>query len=422
MKKMLLAILLIIPCLTVTLPAQEMPDWAKNRTIDDKSNCYFGIGKSSDSEDAADDVARQEFAKSIKTHVETMMKEQIKEKNYKVDEKYERESLVKTDLSLQGITITERYHDKNAGIWYSLIKYEKDEYDKIMKAELDREIERLKKENKVNEDKRLEALRHETEITKIETAEREAELKKRREQEALKEKQLNRVKERFDFIFRNYSSFINTPAYHRLINMENAEIIGGKKLRQEASVRGGFYPANFSYLKYSANYQVMAVSIGVHSRADSLLLEDAFVKLRLLNGQGKVYRTSVAIGFGQYIDGPLRISNLSDDLKDSVNIKYSVASYANVHIPQYYLNVSTMVDFRKASVGAVWYPFFKSMENKLGFMLEIDTYFNNYWRNRHDDAFVVSPGIQFVVIPHKFYSQIAYEQNEYFTLAIDYQF
>jgi hypothetical protein len=394
--------------------AQEMPDWAKNRKIDNPNRYYFGIGISTESQKAADDDARKEFAKMVESQVESFAKQEIKEKNYKVDEKFESKSSVESKVSLQGVYIEDRYYDKNDGKYYSLIKFARDDYHKHVKKELANALKRLEAEYDANLKKEQLAMRNEREMNRLNEEKKAEELRKKQAKEARKQKLI-------DIWTRERANFIKMQPYHRLINMENAEIAGNNKFRQEASVRGGFYPINFTYFKYTAYYQVLALSAGLHSRSDSLFLQDAAVKFRLLNGQGKIFKTSVALGIGGFTDAPFRFNHFSDDL-DSINYTYNISGFANIHIPSIHTVVNFMADFRKVSLGFQHYPLFRQMENKLAFIAEVDYTWEESWRNRHKDALVFSPGIQFIVIPGKFYSQLSYEQNEYFTLAIDYQF
>lgn len=414
-KRLLLPLVLS----TSLLFSQEIPDWAKNRRPENPGKYYFGIGVSSRSEGEADNNARIEFTRNVQTQVETMIDHQISEDKKEINEVYNRQNLVKAELSLKGINVSERYFDSANKTWYSLIQYEKDAYQNLFEEELKREAQRLKAENKALEDKKREEIRHKQEQEKIEAEKKRAELQKQKEAERLKEEKLRRQEDRRSHIQRNYGDFIGMPAFHRLLTMENAEIIGNKFI-QDLSLKGSVYPASFLGMKYSIHFKVASATANFSMKSDTLLLQDAIFKLRLLEGKGEIYRSSVAIGAGQYLLSPINLKDLKNSI-EGAKTEYTVAAFANVHIPQFHLVNSLQADFRQAKLGAAWYPFFKSMP-ELALLLELGIVWDEMWRNRHNDLFIAQPGLLFTVIPDRFFARFGYEQNEFATLNLDFQF
>ena len=112
-----------------------IPDWVQHKqegnSIDDALSYYFGIGVSTESQKEADNLAREEFAKSVEVNVISLYTENIKEHNASYSENIETSTLILTDLSIKGISIQERYFDKEKKMFYSLMKLKKEDYNRI---------------------------------------------------------------------------------------------------------------------------------------------------------------------------------------------------------------------------------------------------------------------------------------------------
>ena len=110
------------------------PEWVTSEEIQ-SDQFYYGIGKSAESSDAADDDARLRFAQYVEVSVQSIASQQIAENKDRLEENYNYESLVSTNMNLRSVKISERYF-LDESMYYSLIKYDKSEYHKLVTQEI----------------------------------------------------------------------------------------------------------------------------------------------------------------------------------------------------------------------------------------------------------------------------------------------
>ena len=124
----------------------KIPTWVQRtqegRAIDNASDYYYGIGVSSESQDKANTKAREEFAKSVEVKIKSVYEENVKARGKRYSEKIDISNTALTDISIRGISITERYYNNEQEKYYALMQVTKDEYNQIFKDELDKEQER----------------------------------------------------------------------------------------------------------------------------------------------------------------------------------------------------------------------------------------------------------------------------------------
>jgi hypothetical protein len=73
-------------------PPGDVPQWVKTGELT-SDTLYYGIGKSSESQEAADNDARLSFAQHVEVSVQSIATQQIEENKDRLEENYSYESL-----------------------------------------------------------------------------------------------------------------------------------------------------------------------------------------------------------------------------------------------------------------------------------------------------------------------------------------
>ena len=398
----------------VNLFAQDQPYWVKHATIPDANKYYFGIGYSDRSRSEADDKARIEFSKMIEVDVISKTEYELKEKNYKLDDRYKVESRVLANMKLKGIAIHERWQNTATGQYYSLIKYEKDEYENILISDIRREINLLSEQLRSQEKKAAEELRHKQEMDKINEEKARAEMESQRRKEILNAEKKRRRSERESLIFQEYQHFYKKPIPPFLIDISNA-IVGFPE--NQVILKPTLYPFSFIQANYNHNWSYLGFSFGLYWNNKELQLQDAHLKLKIFRDHYGIYPIAIAIGLVQYSKN---ISNFSD--LSAIKPGVTPSLYTNASIPQLYSHTTLYLDARKISFGIQYHPFFEHFAGKLYVLVQNDMIFMKEFRNRFNDRFLVQPGIGFEVVPGALFLLFSYEDNEFITLTLDYKF
>ncbi len=396
---------------TDTVSAQQ-PFWVQYNKIQDRLTHYYGIGKSQESQLDADTRARINFALNVNAHVTSMMEHSINEKNYRVKENFRNLNRVSSDISLRGFSITEQFEDKKTGTWYSLMRYNKDEYDVIVNQEIAREIQRMKENNEFEESRQQEAIRHQFALSMLG-------INKERSEESIRNELHKRKEERRNYLKNNYYDFIHTKTFYRIINTPTAEVPDNTHTFSLKSSIQPLVPLEVGYTMRL--FKVFEGGVNLYVRNSTVISQDSRVKIQLLPGSGEIYRTALALGFEQYSSHLDQVVNLTENFED-VPFTNSLFVTANVSLPEQYLTLCIFNNKRETSLAALWFPFFKNFGRNLSVAGNLSYTRDPDFRNRFDDRLLFEPGLHFVVIPHRLNTTVAYEQNEYVTLNLDFQF
>ncbi len=386
--------------------AQNAPYWVTHLTVKNPDKYYFGIGSSTESQKAADDDARGEFSKNVSVKVRSVTDSYLAEKGGRITDSFKRKLKVESGLDLRGITITDRYYNDATGTYYSLIKYEKEKYLTLFKEELEREAERLRHENLTKEETEREKIRHEREMARIAAEKERKRLELQREKERLEAEKLRAKQRHRAHLMATRGDFIRMAMPHRMISVPTAEISG---TMQEITITPALKPFGFFKAEYAFFWKIVAVTFNLSQKEKFFDWQEFAIKLRLLNGEIDVFKTGLALGAVQYGYDLEPIDAVSHE-----NIGYSLFLTGNVSVPQFYLHSSLYLDRRKAALSFQYYPFFNDLRGKLSLLLENVVIFDENFRNRFGDRFLIQPAIRFVVVPGLFTTTLSYQLNEYF--------
>lgn len=390
----------------------EKPYWVKNLNIKNSDRHYFGIGQSNKSQEEADDRARVAFAKNVSVSVESMTKSFLAESDQEIRDEFEEQSKVTADIKLRGISVSERWQDKNKNIFYSLIQYTKDEYRKIYQSELKAELEQLKQKNIAKEEKRQEKIRHDAEMAKLKAAQKEKELQQQRERDLLEQKERRATREHEQHLLATRGNFIRMAAPLKILDLRNAEISAKK---HEFSVSASLGPFDLGRAAYSFYWKYFSAGFNVAKNINTVALQESFIKLQVLNTEKRIYHAALALGVNQLSH---HIANFKTFDKD--HIDYSLFVAGNVSLPQLYLHSSIFADRRKVALGFNYYPLFDQLKGRLEVILQSELIYDPDYRTRFDDQFLFQPGLRFTVDPNFFKVMVSYERNEFITFTFDF--
>ena len=386
--------------------AQNAPYWVTHLTVKNPGKYYFGIGSSTESQKAADDDARGEFSKNVSVKVQSVTDSYLSESGGDITDSFKQQLKVESGLDLRGISISDRYYDPETKTYYSLIKYEKDKYIQLFKEELKREVERIRQENLIKEQKEKEKIRHEREMARIEAEKERKQMELQRERERLEQEKERARQQHIAYIMRTRGNFIRMASPHRAITLPTAEI--GNKF-QEITITPSLKPFGFQRFDYSFYWKIVSFSFNLSRREKFFDWQEFMIKLHLLNGQIDVFKTGLALGAVEY-------GHQMEDLKKVTheNIGYSLFLVGNISIPQIYTHSSLYLDRRKLALSFQYFPFFDDLRGKLSLVVQNEWIFDRDFRNRFDDRLLIQPGIRFVIVPELFTTTLSYRLNEYF--------
>lgn len=414
-KGFFVSLLMILLMATLVFSqSTEKPDWVKSLNIENPEHYYFGIGQSDNSREEADDQARVAFAKNVSVSVESMTKSFLAESNQEIRDEFEEQSKVSADIKLRGISISQRWEDKENKKYYSLIKYKKEVYRKIYQNELKNELEQLKQKNLVKEKERQEKIRHDAEMAKLKAAQKEKELQQQREKDRLEEQERRVDREHEQHLWATRGNFIKMPAPVKMLDLRNAEI-GSKN--HEVSVSAALGPFDLGRAGYSFYWKYLGAGFNVAKNIKTIAFQESYLKLQVLKTEKRIYHVALALGVNQLSH---HISNFKNFGKD--NIDYSLFVTGNLSLPQLYLHSSIFVDRRKLALGFNYYPLFNQFQGKLEVILQNELIFDPDYRTRFDDQFLFQPGVRFAVDPDFFRVMVSYERNEFITFTFDLMF
>ncbi|MEW5799844.1 MAG: hypothetical protein AB1728_12660 [Bacteroidota bacterium] len=406
-------LLLFIAFLSQSSSAQIQPQWVAQQRIENPAMYYYGIGMSKISVDDADARALIAFGQNVEIKVKSIFQREVSEEGRDFSEKTKITEELVSDVSLKGIVITERYVDTSTNSFYSLIQYRKTEYDSLITREIEREILLMKARNKMTEEKRAEELRAEKTKNLQEEERRKEELRAQQAEIELKRTEQLQEEQRKELFKKIYGEFLEHPLPEKVVTLRNGEIAHETS---SMMIKGGVGPVQLKGAYYAFRVAVFEISANAVFRDKKFDQQEGFLKVQLLPGVGEFTKTSLAIGVSQ------AVGLIADSGYSFKRSKYSFFVSANYTDPEWeYTTISAFGDKRRISIGATSFPFFEQFKNHLGFMLEANLLIDKDFRNKYGDSFVVNGGIR-LQGSYSFVTQFAYENNEQFTLSLEFQF
>jgi len=395
------------------MQSQEKPQWVVQQKIESQSDSYYGIGISQTSANDADARALIAFGQNVEVKVKSIFQREVTEEGKDFSENTKVTAELVSDVSLKGISITERYADTTAKTFYSLISYRKSEYDSLVTYEIQREILLMKARNKMTEEKREEELRAQKTKNLQEEEGKKESLRAQKTQIELKKQEQRQEEERKELCKKLYGEFLKEAPPEKIVSVRNAEIAHGTSV---LLVKGGIAPLQFNGGYYALRFAMFEISGNAIFRDGKFNQQEAFAKIQILPGVGEFSKTSLAIGASQAVG---MIIDSSYKFKRS---KYSFFAAFNYTDPQWeYSTISVFADKRKAAIGLTTFPFYSQFKTHLGFVIEANAVFDKDFRNRYGDPIVVNGGVR-LQANEDFSTQFAYENNEQFVLTFEFQF
>lgn len=404
---------LLFLSLSVSLFSQDFPQWAKQQKIDNPSLYYHGIGLSKVSIADADARALISFGQNVEVKVKSIFQREVSEEGKDFSEKTKISEELITDVSLKGIVMTDRFVDTASGSFYSLIQYRKTEYDSLITREIEREIVLMKARNKMIEEKKSEELRAEKTRNLQEEEKKKEVLRAQQIEIQLKREEQEQEQQRKNLYRTIYGEFLEQALPEKVVTLRNGEIAHESG---SLMIKGGVGPVQFKGAYASFRLAMFEVSANAVFHDKKLDQQEGFIKVQLLPGVGEFTKTSLAVGVSQAVG---RIADSAYNFKRS---KYSFFASANYTDPEWeYTTLSVFGDKRSIALGATSFPFYEQFKTHLGFMLEVNAYFDKDFGNKYGDSFVVNGGIR-LQANDSFVTQFAYEDNEQFVLSLEFQF
>jgi hypothetical protein len=372
-----------------------------------------GIGISQTSSAEADANALIKFGQNVQLRVKSIFQRQVKEEGKDFSDKTTISSELVSDVSMKGISISERYIDSVAHTFYSLVQYRKTEYDSLVTSEIQREILAMKARNKLEEEKREEELRAEKTKNAQEEKRKKEELRAQKEQLELAQQQLQQEEQHKRLYLKMHAEFLNASPPEKAISLRNGEISdAGNSLM----IRGGISPLQFGGGLYALRiwmFEFSGLAVFHHKKFDQ---QEGAVKIQVLHRAGELTKSSLSFGVVQ------AVGLIADSGYSFKRSKYSLFVSANYTDPDLaYTTISFYGDKRKVSLGGTSFPFYSHFKNHLGFVLEATAYFDKDFRNQYGDPLVFGGGIRFQT-DKTFSTQLVFEENEQLSLIFEFQF
>lgn len=394
----------------------QVPDWVNLYTKGSLgeiagNDYYLGIGISSLSQEDADQNARVEFARNVETRVESRVQEAYRSDSEDEESSVDMTLNVRTELSLKGITVSQRYWNEVEGLFYSMIRISRQEYLEILEKNIREELaERqaeLSRQRVALEEENLERQR---ELDQQRADQEQKRLEHEQEMEELQMKQ-----ERTEARQSQYEDYLARQAYPHLVSFENGEIYPGRQfLSSSFSLSDEFSLRNIRYAYCLGEaFQLGTLFIFDPNNEKPLTYSDVELKVALLNNKGRVVRFSVAMGGRGYI--------VVDNTQEDQEPDWTMFGAVNVNLPQlYYTDFSAYAGLDKIAVGATNYALFPWIGDSVGFIVEgVYDFRKNLQYGASSGSFKLQTGLQFH--PDKLVcSRITWEDNfKTWTLTVD---
>ena len=414
MKQITLVLLLLL--FSVLLSAQSAniedvsgppvkPDWVscyqrgEIGKISADRNSFFGVGSSNKNQKEADFAARLEFASNVETRVEISYKEIVSVNNGQKDYNLEINTQVRTELSLKGVAITEKWQDPELLTYYSLIIIPRDEYAVILEQNIKEEIT-LRKTRLAQERARVEA---EAEQQRLVALEEQNQL----EQESIALEEVRRLEElkqqRRAVQRQKYRQFLDKTPQAQLIGFRNSQL---SPTVQRYGFSMGITPG---ITPFEAAQIIQRISFGytffqfLEISGETTLLDsdgsfrwasqELGAKIRLLNGAGELIKMSLAAG-GKFI-----FFDLETLLFESGEVEQMSTFYCSgvLSFPMIlYSHLSFYAGADRVAAGITSHPLFFLFSDSIGFIGEVNYLFDDRLRrDAYHNGWLVQCGLRF---------------------------
>ncbi|MDY6915430.1 MAG: hypothetical protein SVM86_03840, partial [Candidatus Cloacimonadota bacterium] len=304
---------------------------------------------------------------------------------------------ISSDVGLRGICITERYRDDK---FYSLIKYKKEEFNDILAAEIDRDIQR--KKMLFEKDRQEAALQEAKEQEKLRRIQKKQRLKK--------EKSLAKKQYIADFTA-EYADFFDLTPPNRIFNTTGASLS-----QFPTSIEAKARISPFSLAEVAISKKIWFLQLTANSFFDSdnrFQQEEFYLKYRMLKCQGQFIKAGFSVGASAYF------TNLQQEDFLKAEQCYSPFLATTVILPHMLFTYTNLyVDFNKVSVAAQSYVFYPQMKHYLALIMELNYIWNEEISNQHDDLLVFQPALKFQTTSY-LSTILSYEQNEYMMISLN---
>jgi hypothetical protein len=411
MKTKLIFLLILFGSAIVT--AQERPEWTNTQKNSIGPGLYYGIGVSNTSRDEADTRAFIEFARNVEIKVKSIFQREVSEEGKEFSDKTKVSTEMVSDVSLKGISVTERYADTLAGMFYSLILYRITEYDSMMQFQIGREVALMKVRNQMIEEKHQEELRSQRAKNQIEEEKTKEDLRTKQERLTLEQQRQQQEEQEAALHAKMYGEFLKHAAPEKAVTFRNGEISNSDNT---ILLKGGLAPFEFNGGMAAFRMAMFEVSGTALFDRKKLRTQEAHVKIQIIPHVGEFSKTSIAIGAVQ------AVGMIDDSGYQFKRSKYSAFIAGNVTLPKYlYSTFSFYGDKRKVSIGATAFPFYNQFKNHFGFALEANAILDKDFRNRRGNSFVINAALR-LQGSDTFSTQLSFEDYEQFNLAFEFQF
>jgi hypothetical protein len=398
---------------------------------------YYGIGRSTISADEADDDARLRFAQYVEVSVHSIASQQIAENKDRLEENYNYEALVSTNVNLRGVKITER-HVSADSIYFSLIKYGKSEYHNLVtqeiKISLEADIRKQELAHQAAEALSADSLRHKLMMDSLALGRKQAVIDSLDQILKMEESRQRQEQDRIDLIKNQHASFLKIIPRYQLIDVPSAVT---PQSWIYAAGRWNPDTQDNRQVKVGGSISLISIETDLWATESTIDQGDLSVKLQILPERGEIYPVSLALGWVGYLAAfspdnqiDLRESEsvdqiweaLNDELSDPYSPGSSFFVSATVGVPQINNHISAYADQRKVSLASIWYPFPRNMGDAISIINQFDYIRADEYRNGSGDQLQWQLGLRLVAISNRFATMISYEDHEVWMLNFEFQY
>lgn len=413
MKNWTVSLTLALAFSSIIAYSQEKPEWTNTLKNTIGPGYYYGIGSSQVSLDESDTRAFLEFSRMVEVKVKSLIQREVSEEGEEFSERTNISTQLISDVSLKGISITERYADTVTKTFYSLILYSVSEYDSLVLSQIEREIALMKFRNKMEEERKQEELRVQKVMNKLEEEKKQEVLRAKQEQISIEQKKQHQKELEADLYRKIYGEFLSSAPPEKIISSRHAEVSNGEN---SLMVKGGLGPLQFNGALYAVRSAMFEIGGMAKFQKKKFAQQEAYLKIQVLPRVGEFSKTSLAIGAVQ------SVGLIADSGYQFKRSKYSLFLTGNVTIPEYYYSTfSVYGDKRKVSAGMTSFPFYEQFKNHLGFVIEFNSIFDKEFRNIKGNSFIVNGGLR-LQGSDRFSTLLVYEDYEQFNLILEFQF
>ncbi|MBU0560706.1 MAG: LPP20 family lipoprotein [Bacteroidetes bacterium] len=412
MKEKIIFISFLLIALFTRDFAQNKPDWVINyqsgSQIADYEKYYSGLGFSKSDQETADKLAYNDFANSIQVEVKSRFENITTEKDAVVFEETELSRKQSSEIILRGINITARFYDEEKEIYYSLIKILKEDYDKLFKEELLREIAR--REIQLSELKKSNIL----------STEFMEEDRKQKEILLLEIEQKNNILELENKIRKmKHEKFLNVTTPERIIDV----LSGEQYYASQLIAKVGISPLSIDKLGFGIAFWGIKLINEFDLLNNKIDRQTAYFYFPIFQEAGGINHYAISVGAGEYLTKlEQNLKGLSKRHLEKLKPSFFPFIASNLKMPEFYNTIiSAYLDTRKVSFGAMNYAFINTYSDKISFILQFDYIYDVRSRNRFNEKVQLMPGIKFNWNEKNIFT-FGYEKNEFFTFNIEKNF